>query len=209
MLSGGLDVLEFVTVDEWERWLENHHADAGKAWLRIARRGSTVPGLTIGDALDAALCFGWIDGQRKSNDADSFLQRYSPRRRTSAWSRINVEKFEALAAAGRVRPAGYAQRDAARADGRWDAAYESQRTAENPADLAAALAENPGAAAAFDAMSRSDRYAVILTLLKARTPQRRAELVARAVTDLGGSGIRPQDASTCTGARPRHQNSTS
>lgn len=204
-----MGVMAFATCDEWEAWLQHHHDTAPEAWLRIARRGSTVPGLTIGDALDAALCFGWIDGQRKSNDADSFLQRYSPRRRTSAWSRINVEKFEALAAAGRVRPAGYAQRDAARADGRWDAAYESQRTAENPADLAAALAENPGAAAAFDAMSRSDRYAVILTLLKARTPQRRAELVARAVTDLGGSGIRPQDASTCTGARLRPQNSTS
>ena len=204
-----MGVMAFATCDEWEAWLEHHHDTAPEAWLRIARRGSTVPGLTIGDALDAALCFGWIDGQRKSNDADSFLQRYSPRRRTSTWSRINVEKFEALAAAGRVRPAGYAQRDAARADGRWDAAYESQRTAETPPDLAAALAETPGAAAAFDAMSRSDRYAVILTLLKARTPQRRAELVARAVTDLGGSGIRPQDASTCTGARPRHQNSTS
>ncbi|WP_336671298.1 YdeI/OmpD-associated family protein [Tsukamurella sp. USMM236] len=193
MRSGGLDVLEFVTVDEWERWLENHHADAGEAWLRIARRGSAVPGLTIEDALDGALCFGWIDGQRRSNDADSFLQRYSPRRRTSSWSRINVEKFEALAAAGRVRPAGYAQRDAARADGRWDAAYASQRTAETPPDLKAALAENPAAAAAFEALSRSDRYAVILTLLKARTPQRRAELVARAVADLNASGIRAQD----------------
>lgn len=193
MRSGGLDVLEFVTVDEWERWLENHHADAGEAWLRIARRGSAVPGLTIEDALDGALCFGWIDGQRRSNDADSFLQRYSPRRRTSSWSRINVEKFEALAAAGRVRPAGYAQRDAARADGRWDAAYESQRTAETPPDLKAALAVNPAAAAAFEALSRSDRYAVILTLLKARTPQRRAELIARAVADLNASGIRAQD----------------
>ncbi|MGC5024929.1 YdeI/OmpD-associated family protein [Tsukamurella sp. DT100] len=189
-----MDPLEFVTVDEWERWLENHHADAGEVWLRIARRNSAVPGLTIEDALDGALCFGWIDGQRKSNDAESFLQRYSPRRRTSSWSRINVEKFEALAAAGRVRPAGYAQRDAAQADGRWDAAYESQRTAETPPDLRAALAENPTAATAFEAMSRSDRYAVILPLLKARTPQRRAELVARAVAELTASGNRAQDA---------------
>ena len=185
-----MKVLEFATAGEWESWLEDHHADAGEAWLRIARRNSKVPGLTIEDALDGALCFGWIDGQRKSNDADSFLQRYSPRRRTSSWSAINVAKFETLAAAGRVRQAGYAQRDVARADGRWDAAYESQRTAETPPDLAAALAENPGAAAAFEAMSRSDRYAVILPLLKARTPQRRAERVARAVADLGASGIR-------------------
>ncbi|BDD84073.1 hypothetical protein TPB0596_38360 [Tsukamurella pulmonis] len=189
MLSGGIDVLEFVTVGEWERWLESNHADATEAWLRIARRNSAVPGLTIEDALDGALCFGWIDGQRKSNDADSFLQRYSPRRRTSSWSRINVDKFETLAAAGRVRPAGFAQRDAARADGRWDAAYASQWIAETPPDLAAALAEVPGAAAAFEAMSRSDRYAVILTLLKARTPQRRAELVVRAVADLGAAAL--------------------
>ncbi len=117
-----MDVLEFVTVDEWESWLGQHHSDAPDAWLRIARRNSSVPGLSIEDALDGALCFGWIDGQRRSNDADSFLQRYSPRRRTSSWSRINVDKFGALAAAGRVRPAGYAQRDAAVADGRWDAA---------------------------------------------------------------------------------------
>ncbi|BDH59040.1 YdeI family protein [Tsukamurella sp. PLM1] len=188
-----MDVLEFATVDEWERWLEDHHADAGEAWLRIARRNSRVPGLTIEDALDGALCFGWIDGQRKSNDADSFLQRYSPRRRTSSWSAINVAKFEALEAAGRVRPAGFAQRDAAVADGRWDAAYESQRTAETPPDLAAALAENAGAATAFEALSRSDRYAVILKVLKARTPRRRADLVARAVADLAASGIRVQE----------------
>ncbi|MBS4101933.1 YdeI/OmpD-associated family protein [Tsukamurella paurometabola] len=192
--KAGVEVLGFTTLGEWESWLEEHHGSAREAWLRIARRNSAVPGLTIEDALDGALCFGWIDGQRKSNDADSFLQRYSPRRSTSAWSRINVEKFETLAAAGRVRPAGYAQRDAARADGRWDAAYESQRTAETPPDPAAALAENPGAAAAFAAMSRSDRYAVILPLLKARTPQRRAELIVRAVADLHASGIPVQDA---------------
>lgn len=194
MLSSAADILEFVTVDEWESWLESHHADATEAWLRIGKRNSSVPGLSIADALDGALCFGWIDGQRKANDADSFLQRYSPRRRTSSWSRINVEKFEALAAAGRVRPAGFAQRDAALADGRWDAAYESQRTAETPPDLVAALARDPRAATAYEAMSRSDRYAVILTLLKARSPRRRAELVERAVADLGGSGIGPRDA---------------
>lgn len=193
MLNSAADVLVFITVAEWESWLESHHADAAEAWLRIGKRNSSVPGLSIADALDGALCFGWIDGQRKANDADSFLQRYSPRRRTSSWSRINVEKFEALAAAGRVRPAGFAQRDAAQADGRWEAAYESQRTAETPPDLAAALVRHPLAAAAFESMSRSDRYAVILTLLKARTPRRRAELVERAVADLGSSGVRGQD----------------
>lgn len=177
-------ILEFTTGEEWEAWLERHHADAAEAWLRIGKAGSKVPGLSIGDALDGALCFGWIDGQRRGNDGDSFLQRYSPRRRTSSWSAINVSKFDALAAADRVRPAGFAAVDEAKADGRWDAAYASQRTAEVPADLVAALAEDPRAAAAFESLSRSERYAVILRLLKARTPERRAEILARAVADL-------------------------
>ncbi|MET9329395.1 YdeI/OmpD-associated family protein [Tsukamurella sp. NPDC003166] len=201
-----MDVLEFTTGDDWESWLEAHHAQAPEAWLRIARRNSKLPGLTIEDALDGALCFGWIDGQRRSNDADSFLQRYSPRRRTSSWSRINVEKFEALEAAGRVRPAGFTQRDAALADGRWAAAYESQRTAETPPDLAAALVRDPQAATAFEAMSRSDRYAVILAVLKARTPRRRAELIARAVAT---SRIRALDAGTGSGAPVPHQDPNS
>lgn len=152
--------------------------------MRIAKRHSTLVGLTIEQALDGALCFGWIDGQRRSNDADSFLQRYSPRRKMSSWSRINVEKFEALVAEGRVRPAGFAEVEKARADGRWEAAYESQRTAEVPPDLADALAQNPQALAAFDALGRSERYAVILELLKARTKTRREQLLARAIAKL-------------------------
>ncbi|WP_019203854.1 YdeI family protein [Tsukamurella sp. 1534] len=179
-----MEILEFGTGGEWESWLERHHDAAPDAWLRIAKRASSVPGITIGEALDGALCFGWIDGQRRSNDADSFLQRYSPRRRTSSWSQINVEKFEALAAAGRVRPAGYAEVERARADGRWDAAYASQAAAEVPPDLAGALAASPRAAAAFEALGRTGRYTVILALLKARNPERRRELLDRAIGDL-------------------------
>jgi len=177
-------VLEFLSGEDWEAWLEAHHGDAPEAWLRIAKRSSRLPGISIGEALDGALCFGWIDGQRRSNDDDSFLQRYSPRRRTSSWSRINVEKFEALAAAGRVRPAGYAEVEKVKADGRWDAAYESQRSAEVPPDLEQALAGSPRAAAVFAGLDRTARYAVILQLLKARTPERRAALLARALAKL-------------------------
>ncbi|MBL3688103.1 OmdA domain containing protein [Leucobacter zeae] len=176
--------LVFSAGAEWETWLEAHHADASEAWLRIAKRRSRAPGLTIEEALDGALCFGWIDGQRRSHDDESFLQRYSPRRRTSSWSRVNVDKFDALAAAGRVRPAGFAAVEEARADGRWEAAYASQRTAEPPADLLAALAADPRAAEAFAALDRTRRYAVILEVLKARTPERRATVVARAVARL-------------------------
>ena len=140
--------------------------------------------LTIADALDVALCFGWIDGQRRAYDDVSFLQRYSRRRPKSSWSKVNVAKVEALTAAGRMRPPGLAQVAAAKADGRWQAAYESQRNAEVPPDLAAALAANARATAAFERLGRSDRYAVILPLLKARTAETRATLLARAVARL-------------------------
>ncbi|MGB3302426.1 YdeI/OmpD-associated family protein [Gordonia sp. (in: high G+C Gram-positive bacteria)] len=184
-------ILAFTDGDEWEAWLDEHHADRSDAWLRIAKSRSAMPGLTIGDALDGALCFGWIDGQRRANDDDSFLQRYSPRRATSSWSKINVGKFEALAAAGRVRPAGFAEVERAMADGRWDAAYESQRTAEPPDDLVAALAASPMAASAFDALGRSDRYAIILEILKARTLRRRAEVIGQAVVSLAATRACP------------------
>lgn len=179
-----MDILEFADVGEWESWLDAHHDSEPGAWLRIAKRGSGLNRLAIEDALDGALCFGWIDGQRKGLDGVSFVQRYSPRRRTSSWSQINVAKFEALAASGRVRPAGFAQVAAAKADGRWDAAYESQRTASVPPDLQAALAADPRAAAVFEGLDRTARYALILKLLKTTTPQRRAIALARAVVEL-------------------------
>ena len=155
-----------------------------EAWLRIAKRHSGIPTITIAEALDVALCYGWIDGQRKAHDDVSFLQRYSRRRPRSSWSQVNVAKVEALIAAGRMRPAGLAEVAAAEADGRWVAAYEPQRTAAVPPDLAAALAGNARANAAFERLGRSDRYAVILPLLKARTPETRARVLARAVVQL-------------------------
>ena len=119
---------------------------ATEVWLRIAKKGSGLASLSIGEALDGALCFGWIDGQRRGLDDVSFLQRYCPRRARSSWSQVNVEKVARLTAEGRMRPAGRAEVDAARADGRWDAAYERQSTATVPDDLAAALAADPAAA---------------------------------------------------------------
>jgi len=179
-----VDVLDFPDAAGWESWLAAQHEARSEAWLRIAKRHSGIASITIPDALDVALCYGWIDGQRKAHDDVSFLQRYSRRRPGSSWSKVNVAKVEALLAAGRMRPAGLAEVEAAKADGRWAAAYESQRTAEVPPDLAAALAGNPRASAAFERLGRSDRYAVILPLLKARTPQTRAKVLARAVERL-------------------------
>jgi uncharacterized protein YdeI (YjbR/CyaY-like superfamily) len=179
-----VDVLEFADAAEWEAWLAERHDTSTEAWLRIAKRHSGLTLIAIGDALDVALCYGWIDGQRRSHDESSFLQRYSPRRPRSSWSQVNVAKAEALLAAGRMRPAGMAEVEAAQADGRWAAAYESQRTAEVPPDLAAALAGDDAARAAFEALGRSDRYGLILPLLKARTPRARARLLERTVERL-------------------------
>lgn len=181
-----MDILEFPDAAGWEAWLDAQHAVRDEAWLRIAKRHSGIASVTITEALDVALCYGWIDGQRRAHDDESFLQRYSRRRPRSSWSKVNVAKAEALMAAGRMRPAGLAEVAAAKADGRWDAAYESQRTAEVPPDLAAALAANARANATFERLGKSDRYAVILPLLKARTPETRARILARAVARLAG-----------------------
>jgi uncharacterized protein YdeI (YjbR/CyaY-like superfamily) len=178
------DVLDLPDVAAWEAWLEAHHRTAPEAWLRIAKKHSGLATISIGDALDGALCFGWIDGQRRGLDEVSFLQRYCPRRARSSWSQVNVETVARLTAEGRMRPSGLAEVEAARADGRWDAAYERQSTAAVPEDLAAALAADPPAAAAFEALSRSERYLVFLPILKATTPTARAQAVARAVDGL-------------------------
>jgi uncharacterized protein YdeI (YjbR/CyaY-like superfamily) len=182
-----VDVLDLPDAAGWETWLAEHHGQRAEAWLRIAKQRSGIASVTAVEALDVALCYGWIDGQRKANDEVSFLQRYSRRRSNSPWSKVNVAKVEALMAAGRMRPAGLAEVAAAKADGRWEAAYEPQRTATVPPDLAAALAGYPRANTAFERLGRSDRYAVILPLLKARTPQTRARILARAVARLAAA----------------------
>jgi len=180
------EILELADADAWEAWLAEHHATAPMAWLRIAKRHSGLAVIGIADAADVAHCYGWIDGQRQGLDDVSFLQRYSRRRPRSSWSQVNVARVEALLAAGRMQPAGLAEVEAAKADGRWDAAYASQRTAEPPADLVAALAGSVRAQAAFEGLGRSERYAVILPVLKARAPQARAAAIAREVRRLAG-----------------------
>ena len=174
-------ILTLPDVAAWESWLAANHARATEAWLRIGKKGADLPLIGIGDALDGALCWGWIDGQRRGLDEVSFLQRYCPRRPRSAWSQVNVAKVDALIVVGRMRPPGMAQVEAARVDGRWAAAYERQSTAEPPPDLVAALAANPAAQVAFDAMSRTERYLIIMNLAKARTPGSRARVLATAI----------------------------
>ncbi|WP_052669618.1 YdeI/OmpD-associated family protein [Nitriliruptor alkaliphilus] len=171
----------------FEAWLEANHDQRTSIWLRVAKKASGIPSITTAEALDVALCFGWIDGQRRALDRTHFLQRYSPRRPRGTWSQVNVAKVEALTAAGRMRPAGLAEVAAAQADGRWDAAYASQRTATMPEDLAAALAADEAAATFFETLGRTDRYAVYLRLMTARSPEDRAARLTAAVTDLAAS----------------------
>ena len=176
-----LETVAFESAEAFQAWLGENHAVSPGIWLKLRKKAHGVVALDYVQALDVALCYGWIDGQRRSRDDVSFLQRYSRRRARSSWSQVNVAKVAALMEAGRMRPAGLAEIEAAKADGRWDAAYEPQRTAEIPPDLAAALAADPRAAAAFERLGRSERYAIILPLLKARSPESRATMIARAV----------------------------
>jgi uncharacterized protein YdeI (YjbR/CyaY-like superfamily) len=178
------EVLACSDVSEWESWLADHHDRSRGIWLLIARKGSAKRSVTISDALDVVLCYGWIDSQRKSHDADHYLQRYSPRRPGSPWSRLNVERVQALIDAGRMRAPGLAEVAAAEADGRWAAAYEPQRNVTVPSDLAAALAQNEQARTAFERLDKTGRYTVILPILKATTPARRAARLQKAIATL-------------------------
>ncbi|MFW0774065.1 YdeI/OmpD-associated family protein [Paenarthrobacter nitroguajacolicus] len=178
------ELLRFASGAEWEDWLSANHETKAQAWLVIAKKNSDAGLIEIHDALDGALCFGWIDGQRKGHDEKTFLQRYSRRRPRSSWSQVNVGKVEALIHAGRMQAAGYAEVEAAKADGRWEAAYISQANAETPEDLLEVLAENPAAGKAFEELGKTGRYLIILQVLKARSPESRAKIVVKAVEKL-------------------------
>ncbi|HEX9107507.1 MAG TPA: YdeI/OmpD-associated family protein [Longimicrobiales bacterium] len=166
--------LAFGSQEELVAWLERNHADSAGIWLRIARKDSGQRSVSYADALEAALCFGWIDGQKRPSDDSWWLQRFTPRKPRSVWSKVNREKAQALIAAGRMRPAGLEQVERARADGRWQAAYDSQSRAEVPPDLQAALDASPAAAAFFRTLNAANRYAILYRLQSARKPETRA-----------------------------------
>lgn len=178
------EVLACTDVTRWESWLADHHEQSSGIWLLIAKKGSDEASVSIGEALDVALCYGWIDSQRKSHDTNCYLQRYSPRRPRSPWSKRNVERVEALIDAGRMRAPGLVEVAAAQADGRWAAAYESQRNASLPPDLAAALEQNEPARTAFEQLDKTGRYAIILPVLKATTPAMRITRLQKAIAAL-------------------------
>jgi uncharacterized protein YdeI (YjbR/CyaY-like superfamily) len=182
------EVIAFRDAATFEEWLDAHVDLRVGVWLKIAKKGSGITSLTDDEAVDLGLCYGWISGQRKSHDGVYYLQKYVPRRSRSRWSKVNIAKVEELTAAGRMRPSGLAEVDAAKADGRWAAAYESQRNATVPPDLAAALAASPSAAQAFAALGKTQQYEVILNLATARTAVGRAARLRRALTALEAGG---------------------
>jgi uncharacterized protein YdeI (YjbR/CyaY-like superfamily) len=179
-----LPVLLFAKPTELEAWLEENGEDAEGIWLKIAKKGAPEPSVTYREALELALCFGWIDSQKRGLDETHFLQRFTPRRPRGRWSRINRDKAEALIAAGKMRPAGMAEVEAARADGRWAAAYEGQRTAAVPADLRRELDANPAAAEFFAKLDSANRYAILYRLDEARRPETRRRRLRKFVAML-------------------------
>ncbi|MFL5873238.1 MAG: YdeI/OmpD-associated family protein [Solirubrobacterales bacterium] len=168
-----LPIRLFAGPGELESWLEQSHASSAGVWLKIAKKGSGESSVSYAEALELALCFGWIDSQKRGFDAAFFLQRFTPRRPRGRWSMINREKAEALLAAKRMRPAGLAEVEAAKADGRWEAAYAGQRTAEVPEDLQRELAASPAAAEFFQGLDSANRYAIVYRLNDAKKPETR------------------------------------
>jgi uncharacterized protein YdeI (YjbR/CyaY-like superfamily) len=183
-----MPVMSFATREAWETWLESHHATSPGVWLELAKvggragAGTGVKSVTRSEALEVALCYGWIDGQAKGVDAVSWLQKFTPRGPRSIWSKINREKVEALIKSGAMRPAGLAAIATAKENGRWDAAYAGPRTAEVPSDLLAALDRRAKAALFFKTLSSRNRYAILFRIhnvKKAETRARRIEQFVR------------------------------
>jgi uncharacterized protein YdeI (YjbR/CyaY-like superfamily) len=183
-MASELPILLFATPAELEAWLKDNHAESEGAWLKIAKKGVEPPSVTYGEALELALCFGWIDSQKRGHDERHFLQRFTPRRPRGRWSKINREKAEALIEAKAMRPAGMAEVEAAQADGRWEAAYEGARTAKVPDDLERELDANPAAREFFEGLDGSNRYAILYRLDEAKKPETRERRLRKFVAML-------------------------
>jgi uncharacterized protein YdeI (YjbR/CyaY-like superfamily) len=175
----GKPILQLASPEEWEKWLDAEHATSDGVWLKFAKKGSGVTTVVYAEALDVALCFGWIDSQVMTLDERFYLQKFTPRRSKSKWSKINVEKIEALTKACRMRPAGLEQVELAKADGRWGAAYSSPASMTEPPDLKKALKASPKAAEFWATLNKSNRYAAIYQLEDAKKPETRERRLAK------------------------------
>lgn len=169
-----MKTIAFKSAAEFRTWLDENQAECDGIWLRIFKKDSGRATVTYAAALDQALCFGWIDGQKKSLDTISWIQKFTPRRPRSSWSKLNTQHVERLSRAGLMQPAGLAAVAAAKADGRWQAAYTTQRDAAPPADFLRALRRNPKAAAFFKTLNRANVFAIVYRLTTAKKPETRA-----------------------------------
>jgi uncharacterized protein YdeI (YjbR/CyaY-like superfamily) len=179
--SAELPVEMFDTPRDWERWLKKHHTSSPGLWMRIAKKGAEIRSTTYDEAVELALCYGWIDGQKKSYDDASWIQKFTPRGPRSIWSKINREKVGRLIENGKMQPAGLAAVERAKANGQWEAAYESQSKASLPDDFHEALDRNPKAKKFFATLNSANRYAMFFRIQTAKKPETRARRIQQFV----------------------------
>ncbi|MFP2907554.1 YdeI/OmpD-associated family protein [Pyxidicoccus sp. 3LFB2] len=172
-----IPIVPFASQAAWETWLAANHASSRGVWLKLAKKSAGVPSVTYAEALDVALAWGWIDGQKGSFDDAWWLQKFTPRGAKSVWSKVNREKIQVLIDAGKMQPSGMAAVESAKQDGRWDAAYDSQSKATVPEDLAAALAANPRASEFFTRLNAANRYAILWRVHTAKKAETRARRI--------------------------------
>jgi uncharacterized protein YdeI (YjbR/CyaY-like superfamily) len=180
----GKPILSFASPEEWEAWLEQEHATSDGVWIKFAKKGSGIASVVYAEAVEAGLCYGWIDSQALSLDERFYLQKFTPRRARSKWSRVNRDKVEELTRQGRMRPAGLAEVERAKGDGRWEAAYSSPANAAVPDDLQRALDANPTAAEFFATLNKSNRFAIVYQLEDAKKPETRTRRLQKFVAML-------------------------
>jgi uncharacterized protein YdeI (YjbR/CyaY-like superfamily) len=179
-----LPVIGFASEAEWERWLEDNHRQSQGLWLKMAKKESGIPSVNYQQALDVALCFGWIDGQKQKFDDQYFLQKFTPRRAKSIWSKVNQAKVATLTSQGRMREAGLQEIERAKADGRWEAAYESQSKMSVPEDFQAELDKNPAAQKFFDQLNSVNRYSILFRITTAKKAETRQQRIIKFIAML-------------------------
>ncbi|MGZ9164448.1 MAG: YdeI/OmpD-associated family protein [Anaerolineales bacterium] len=181
MKSKDIPILPFASKKKWADWLAKQHDKSSGVWLKLAKKGSEIRSVTYDEALEAALCYGWIDGQKKAFDDKYWLQKFTPRGPKSIWSKINTGKVEKLIRSGEMKPAGLKAIDAAKQDGRWDAAYESQKNISVPDDFQAALDKNLKAKAFFTTLNSVNRYAILFRIHNAKRAETRVRRIQQFV----------------------------
>jgi uncharacterized protein YdeI (YjbR/CyaY-like superfamily) len=183
-MSNELPILPFPSAKEWAAWLKKEHVSSKGLWIKLAKKDTGIPSITYDEALETALCYGWIDGQKKGLDEKYWLQKFTPRGPKSIWSKINTEKAERLISNGQMKPAGLRVVEAAKADGRWAQAYESQKSIAIPEDFQAALSKNKKAKMFFDTLKSADRYSFLFRIQTAKKAETRAKRIQQFIAML-------------------------